>query len=192
MQFDASNWYWLRQSDGAIFSSAANAIVQSTNTAYEAWFAAHNQPTPWPVDGSGAQTAAGLDAVLEGFGLPASGLAAASASALIASAQSKVNALLAGMRTYSVSGATLKSDALPATLVSLTALSTLGTNSANWVADDGSVNGATGTQFAALLAAVQSYLLSVYAELATVVEAINASPATITTTAQVAAAAWPT
>jgi hypothetical protein len=68
MAYTPSNWYW-RRADGALWSSAAAAIVPADNPAYLAWTAAGGVPTPWPRDGAGTETGAALRAVLAPFGL---------------------------------------------------------------------------------------------------------------------------
>ncbi len=108
-------------------------------------------------------------------------------------AAAKVPGLLALMRTYAAAGATLKSDATPATLSDLLALITWGeanpTASQNWVANDLTVTPITGAQFVALAVEVGTYAQSVYAALATVLGEIEAG--TIAAFAAIDAFAWP-
>jgi hypothetical protein len=67
--FRASAWFW-RDSTGVIYSSAANALVSSTDASFVAWSTNGSLPTVWPRDSSGNQTAASLNAVLDAYGLP--------------------------------------------------------------------------------------------------------------------------
>jgi hypothetical protein len=69
--FTPRNWYWLA-TNGSIYSSASQTLVPSTDATYTAWLAEHT-PSPWPVDGTGAQTTASLQSVLSPYGLTAVG-----------------------------------------------------------------------------------------------------------------------
>lgn len=101
MIYAASNWYWAGTL--GLYSSAAAALVAPTAPAYLAWIASGGVATPWPVDATGAQTAAALDAVLTAARLPASGLVpptqAQLAAAVTAAAAAAANAVLAQIYT---------------------------------------------------------------------------------------------
>ena len=121
--------------------------------------------------------------------------AAPTAAQLLAYANAKVGALLAVSRGYALSGGTsVKSDATTPTNADLVGLNFWGTaNPAAtlpWVDDFGVVTSITGAQAVALGQAVLAYGQSVYAVLATVAPGIAGG--TITTTAAIDAAAWPT
>lgn len=141
------------------------------------------------------QPGAGIGWTVSGNVLVAPAIAppAPTQAQLQAYAGGKIAVLLGNMRSYTVSGVTLKSDATPATLADLTALIQWGTAnptlSQDWVANDFSTAMITGAQFVALAPQVGNYALSVYAALASVLGAISAD--TITTTAQIDAFAWP-
>ena len=68
MPYTPANWYWFDAS-GRLFSSRVAALVSTTDAAYEAWLAINGAPSPWPKDGTGAQTGAALNAVLSVYGL---------------------------------------------------------------------------------------------------------------------------
>ena len=63
-----TNWYWLA-SDGRVYSSEKQAIVDSADKDYSAWQAAGNPPTPWPKNEDGDETDGALAAVLANYGL---------------------------------------------------------------------------------------------------------------------------
>ena len=75
-----SDAYWqgqpVGQSAPILFGSARGGIVAapSTDAAYAAWRALGYVAWPWPNDATGAKTTAALDAVLESYGLPPTGL----------------------------------------------------------------------------------------------------------------------
>lgn len=92
MQFNPSNWYWRRASDGAVYSSAARRLVAVDDTSYAAWMAGGNHATPWPIGSDAQPSNAALDEVLTSLGLPVSGLVTASLSDLAAQAKAAVSA----------------------------------------------------------------------------------------------------
>ena len=63
-----TNWYWLA-SDGRVYSSEKQAIVDSADKEYSAWQAAGNPPTPWPKNDAGEETDEALADVLANYGL---------------------------------------------------------------------------------------------------------------------------
>nr|WP_282188626.1 hypothetical protein [Brucella tritici] len=65
--YDPMNWYW-KADDGRIYSSAAQALVNSDDKTYVAW-CFENTPTRWPVDDVGGQSDAALEWVLVREGL---------------------------------------------------------------------------------------------------------------------------
>lgn len=81
-------WYW-QASDGRLYSSAARAVVPSTDPAYAVWSAAGGIPTVWPRDEDGHQTQAALDDVLRAAGVIAD-------VADVSSAQAKIALIRAG------------------------------------------------------------------------------------------------
>lgn len=118
-----------------------------------------------------------------------------SAESLRAYANQKMQALLYAPRDYTLSGALHAfSDATTATGMDLQALLAWGTTNpaetTNWVQNDGGVVTLTGAQCVGLAQAVIAYGQSVYAVLAQAMNGI--ANASITTTAQIDALAWPT
>jgi len=67
VNFDPDHWYW-QATDGRLYSSRAQALVQESDEAYVAWRYLW-LPTPWPKDVAGEQTDEALAEVLEGYGL---------------------------------------------------------------------------------------------------------------------------
>jgi hypothetical protein len=199
-QFKATNVYW--SGPLGVYGSLRAGLVAtpSTDSAYQAWLAAQpppNQPLPWPIDGTGAQTAAALDAVLAFYGLPITGLAPLTKAELTAYAFGKVTALMAIARTYALGGsppASVKCDGATATGADLAALNAWGaanpTRSTTWVDDFGVATAISGTQACSLAAAVVAYGQSVYDILGTA--ATEVASGSITTTGAIDALAWPT
>jgi hypothetical protein len=68
MIYNPHAWYWLA-SDGRLFSSAAQALIQDTEQSYVDWIAAGGVPTGWPRDEQDNQTDAALQAVLDLHGM---------------------------------------------------------------------------------------------------------------------------
>ncbi|KAA9370917.1 hypothetical protein [Ochrobactrum quorumnocens] len=62
LNYTPRNWHWIA-SDGRIFSSVRQALVQSDNADYAAW-SEKNAPTIWPRDALDQQTDASLAEVL--------------------------------------------------------------------------------------------------------------------------------
>ncbi|MFC3074702.1 hypothetical protein [Shinella pollutisoli] len=67
MTYNPRDWYWLAD-DGRLYSSAAQALLDSDEPAYMEWSQEH-RPTRWPIDGEGEQTDAALTEVLAPYGL---------------------------------------------------------------------------------------------------------------------------
>lgn len=99
---DLANWYWLGTPSGygspILYSTASNGLVSLTNATYLAWVAAGGTANPWPP--IGAPTTAGLDALLESVGLPATGLTVPTQAQLTAFIPSVVSGYLAAQRGY--------------------------------------------------------------------------------------------
>ncbi|MQB37582.1 hypothetical protein DXT97_12350 [Agrobacterium tumefaciens] len=68
MIYNPLNWYWLRD-DGAIYSSASQCLVTTTNVEYKAWVKAGGAASRWPEDTEGQQTDASLLDVISVYGL---------------------------------------------------------------------------------------------------------------------------
>lgn len=117
-----------------------------------------------------------------------------SADTLRAYANQKLQTLIGVSRLYTLTGnLQVSADATSSTLLDLQGLMQWGTANGsattNWVEDSGGVVTLTGAQCVALAAAVQAYGQSVYAVLAQAMNGI--ANASITTTAQIDALAWP-
>jgi hypothetical protein len=67
-QYNPTSWYWLA-SDGRVFASAKQAIVDIHDADYEAWLAEGNIPTSWPTDTAGNQTDTDLQWVFDNAGV---------------------------------------------------------------------------------------------------------------------------
>lgn len=71
INFKPSDWYWTN-TDGRIFSSKRNQIVYTYDSGYQSFLASQGgNPTPWPTDITGKQTAAALQQVLDYYGVTA-------------------------------------------------------------------------------------------------------------------------
>ncbi|WP_316228544.1 DUF4376 domain-containing protein [Bradyrhizobium sp. SZCCHNR2023] len=68
VRFDPNNWYWLA-SDGRLYSSAVEGLIDAGSSDYQAWLASGKFATLWPRDDAGNQTVAALQAVLTRYGL---------------------------------------------------------------------------------------------------------------------------
>jgi hypothetical protein len=189
---DAAHWYWAGTL--GIYSSADGALITEPNTTYDAWKVG-NAATAWPHDATGAVTTAALDVVLIAAGLPATGLTAPTQAQLLAAANAKAASLMAVPRTYALPGSvSVKCDGTPQTGADLAGINLWGaaapTATTTWVDDFGVATTITGAQGVFLAADVVAYGQSVYNMLGTACAGIAA--ATITTTAQINALAWPT
>jgi hypothetical protein len=61
-------WYWTAN-DGRIYSSAKNALVYVYDSGYQTFISAQGGAKPWPVDASGNQTTASMQAVMTPYGI---------------------------------------------------------------------------------------------------------------------------
>jgi hypothetical protein len=193
-----NNMFWIGQPSGQskpiIYSSAKGAVTTENDPDYVAYLAQYFAATPWPKDATGAITAAALDDVLTSYGLPVTGLAAATQAQLLAHVSQKCAALLANMRSYTASGMpALKADASPATLTDLMAFeqdaATTPNDPVSWLANDFSVTMFTASQIAALAPRVGMYRKQVYAAAALAASAVIGG--SITTVSQIDAVSWP-
>lgn len=66
--FNVNNWYWL-SSDGRVYSSAKQSIIDEKDKDFSAWKAAGYPPTPWPKNDAGEETDGALAEVLASYGL---------------------------------------------------------------------------------------------------------------------------
>lgn len=199
MSYAASNWYWIGQPVGysspIIYSSAAGALITEPNTTYDAWKVG-NVATPWPKDATDAVTTAALDAVLTTAGLATTGLTALTQAQLLAYAENKIATLLATPRPYTVaglSGPVVDDCGIPTGLDMDTTWARLATLTYpfEWSDDNYAVWSMTQVQLTAFLTAAFAYASSVWA-FANGTAFPGITGATITTTAQVNALAWPT
>lgn len=193
-----SDAYWIGQPDGQsssiLFGSARNGVVAtpSTDTAYRAWLAQGYAAWPWPNDESGARTTAALDAILESYGLPPTGLTAPTQARLIDYAGARADALVTALRAIPADGATVKTDSGDATIVLLNAIAATLAGGATtiWTATDLSTVTVTGPQLSAAASAALAYRIAVYgAALPAVLAAIAGG--TITTFAEIDSYSWP-
>jgi len=66
--FTPLDWYWTAK-DGRIYSSARNVLVYTYDSAYVAFVTKVGGAPPWPVDASGVQTTAAMQAVMTPYGI---------------------------------------------------------------------------------------------------------------------------
>ncbi|WP_454686822.1 DUF4376 domain-containing protein [Agrobacterium leguminum] len=100
MIYNPLNWYWLRD-DGAIYSSASQCLVTTTNAEYKAWVKAGGIATRWPEDTYGQQTDASLLDVISVYGLEISPdvVGAARRRKLLELSQACANAIVGGYKS---------------------------------------------------------------------------------------------
>jgi hypothetical protein len=67
-RYNPYDWYW-GPLNNQYYSSQRGAHVSSSDSAYQAFLAQGNTPTPWPVNESGVQTLAALMDVLRPYKL---------------------------------------------------------------------------------------------------------------------------
>jgi hypothetical protein len=187
INYDPTDWYWQITSSG-IYGSARQALVADplTDAVYLSWKAV-NGP------GSIAEDAAALDEALLAAGLPASGLTDATKAMLLAYANAKQWALATGDYTITVNSAPLvfPSDVVSMGLITGKAARLAQPNppaSFEWQTPTGFVTIAA-ADFIAVATQIADFVQSTFNALAVVFAAIEAG--TITTTAEIDAATWP-
>lgn len=199
MTYDPKTNYW----SGTPGIWGPNKLVTEPNDPYDEWkVIPGNVATPWPVDTTGAETTAALDAVLIAAGLPPTGLTAPTALQLNQYADSKLLGLLMAERLYSgasvagvtmptgVTGITCAGGAAAANLLSINAWGQAAPAAMQqWTDDLYDVFTLTGAQAVMFSDAVLAYGQSLYAMRATAALAVKAG--TITATAQIDALPWP-
>lgn len=189
-KYNPHDWYW-KDDGGKIFSSAAEALVSDTDPKFKAWLARGLQPTRWPVDDTGTQTAAALDEVLAAHGL-STGL---TADSLIAYAKKKqkaiadggftVNANLSGVAlnvAVDTSPTSMSNLLLAVQLAQMMIGGTVPMGSIDWVQDSGNVT-LTPQQVLAVGAAVAKQMQQSFTALGDIIAAIKAG--TISTKAKI-------
>lgn len=176
--YNPLDWYWLA-TDGRLFGSrrAGFVISPADDADYQAWRASGAEPTPWPRDSAGAETALALSEVTEPYGV---------FTDLVRYAAHKRWQVECG--GISVGGLAVPTDDRAKMLIS-GAAATLGDadtiqfkSRAGWVV-------LTGEQLRAVRAMVTAHVQACFAAEAAVAAGIAAG--TITSIAAVDAAAWP-
>lgn len=201
MFYNPSNWYWSGQPVGqpatVTYSSSRNALVAATDAAYVAWLAQGNTATPWPKDETGVATYAELDAVLTAANLPITGLAALTVDQLQAYADAKLAAYGTGDLTVNIGTTTAPINVLVdvsaagrANVLGLDKDFANGAATETWYQSIGSVV-ITQPQLAIIELALKVYVQSSLAVWQTASAGIRSTPATLTTTTQIDALAWP-
>ena len=193
MSYEPSNWYW--SGTPGVYGSARGGLVAnpSTNTVYQAWLSAGNAPTPWPIDTTGAVTAAALDVVLESVGLPATSLAAPTQALLAAYANAKQWALATDGFTVTIAS---MARIFPTDVVSMGLITGKAARvgqpsppaTINWQFSDGFVS-ITAAEFLAAATQVADFVQATFDALEPILASI--ADGSTTTTTQVDAAAWP-
>ena len=191
MSYNPSNWYWtVAGSTSQVWSSARAIYVPVTDTAYAAWLAAGNLPSRILNEAE----------LLEVIQQQAPGSYPQFPSGLVAYAAASWAKLLAAGRLFNVatSGASAVSvlcDGKNSTRADLALLTLFGqanpTGTKVWVDNGGVSTVLTGAQFVTLATLAGNWTSDTYPALQTLLGEINASPPTVTTTAQIDAYAWP-
>jgi hypothetical protein len=196
MIYSASNWYWTPppgQNAGFVYSSAVGALVATTNATYVAWLAEGNSPQLCPLNTSGVRDWADLDDVLTAAGLPPTGLTPPTSAMLNAHANAKQWALATGGYTITVNSVPLF---FPTDIVSMALITGKAARLAQpnppasfaWQMPAGFVTIAS-ADFILVATQIADFVQSTFNTLQVVFAAIAAG--TITTTAEIDAAAWP-
>jgi hypothetical protein len=187
INYTPQDWYWQVTSVG-IYGSKRTGLVSTptTDAAYLAWKAI-NGP------GSIAADTAALDEVLVAAALPTSGLTPLTQAQLLAYANAKQWALATGGYTITVNSAPLifPSDVVSMGLITGKAARLAQPNppaSFEWQTPTGFVTIAA-ADFIAVATQIADFVQSTFNALAVAFAAIEAG--TITTTAEIDAAAWP-
>lgn len=187
IHYSPQDWYW-QIAGGGIYGSARAGLVSSptTDAPYLAWSAV-NGP------GSIAPDTETLDAVLEAAGLPPTGLTTPTTATLAAYANAKQWALATSGYTITVNSAPLvfPSDVVSMGLITGKAARLAQPNppvSFDWQTPTGFVTIAA-ADFISVATQIADFVQSTFTALAVVFAAIEAG--TITTTAEVDAASWP-
>ncbi|WP_439372908.1 hypothetical protein [Bradyrhizobium sp. DASA03120] len=68
LMFVPRDWYWLAE-DGRVYSSARQAIIDTTDATFAAWVEAGYAPTGWPRNLGGEQTKEALQDVVKEYRL---------------------------------------------------------------------------------------------------------------------------
>lgn len=198
MQYNATIWYWAGQPEGQtapiIYSSAKAAVVAETDADYIAWIASGGGATPWPRDETGAITVAALDEVLTAAGLPATRLAVLTKDGLNAYANAKQWSLATGGHTVTVGGVARRfaTDVTSMTMMDgkVTRMSQPNPPASfNWQFPTGFVN-IPAADFVVAATACADFVQATFDMLFETVQP-GIADGTITTTAQIDDAAWP-
>ncbi|MBP2494927.1 hypothetical protein ABID82_007288 [Methylobacterium sp. PvP062] len=188
--FNASDWYWRLPNGTDIFASARGAIVGADDAALKAWSAPDDwEPTPCPVDASGAPTLVALREELArwGLALPDALAAAPSAADLVAYAAARRFAVETG--GVVVNGVTVATDRDSQSMVAnaYAGMQAGAVASVKFKAASGWIE-LTADQMKAVALAVFAHVQACFAAEDGCDAGINASPPTITTLAEVNAA----
>ena len=188
------DWYWaIAGSPPTIYGSARAATCPATDEAYLTWLAAYGEPSSVP-------SAAALDTNLIAAGLPASGLVPPTQAQLIAYANAKQWALATGGYTTSltpVGGSGPQSITFPTDDVSLGLINgkvarfayANPPTSTDWQTGPATFVDISAADFPIAAAQIADFIQSSFDAVKPILAAIAAG--TITTTAQIDAAAWP-
>lgn len=179
-QYTPLDWYWQDEA-GRVYSSARHGEVSVDDTDYAAWVEAGNEPTAWPKDDAGAQSGAALASTLSAAGI-AFGLAGYAAQKRYAIETGGIT--FAGGRVATdresqamINGAFNLAKDDPATTIKFKSGAGFAT--------------LTAEQVIALGRAVAAHVQACFAAEAAVLEAISATPAVVSSAAEIDAYAWP-
>jgi len=196
--YNPADWFWAGEPDSRtseiIYSSSAGKVVPADDAVYVAWSDAGNSATPWPKDATGAVTSAALDDILIAAGLPATGLAVMTTADLAAYANAKQWALATGGHAVTIGGVPhlFATNVESMTLMDGKVSRLSQPNppaSFNWQLDSGFVN-IPAAEFVVAATSCADFVQATFDVLFPMLAEIAAG--TITTTAQIDAAAWPT
>jgi hypothetical protein len=187
INYNPADWYWQVTGVGIYGSARAGLVSNPTTDAAYLAFEAINGP------GSIAAGALALDAVLIAAGLPASGLTAPTRAQLLAYANAKQWALATGGYTITVNAVPLifPSDVVSMGLITGKAARLAQPNppaSFDWQTPTGFITIAA-SDFVVVATEIADFVQATFDALAAVFAAIEAG--TITTTAEIDAASWP-
>jgi hypothetical protein len=62
--YNPLDWYWAAADGTRIYSSKRNVLVYNYDTGYLTFLATYGAASPWPLDTSGKQTTASMQAVM--------------------------------------------------------------------------------------------------------------------------------
>lgn len=193
--YNPFDWYWLKPDGVTLYKSKSQSYVTASDADYKAWSADGTAPTLWAKDTAGAQTDTAMQAVLSTLVPPLSlpGLAP-TAAALIAYANAKQTSLVMGGFTATIGGRAVPFATTTAGLTMVNGkVARLGQAgppaTVNWQTGPTTFVSIAAADFLAAAVKIGDFVQATFDALPAIFSAISGG--TITTTAQIDAAAWP-